>query len=265
MNATSLTSLNSRNALKAIRDISDVDVLREALEQEGASESPRSTVMGAIQMRIDTLPDEGGEIVVDDAAWQIKSNENGSISEADTGAVVVPAADVADDSAPEVAISSSINDCALAFFAALRSGDEKLVTVLISEVRREDADDAAMAAALINAFSTIKAQAKSQANKSERKPQAKKEPGDRAMARLLEGIKAGSTDDDGVVTINRAAMDAAGWTRVWFGWAHEWDCGKTGNARLGAKGVLAQAAGYTANLANEDSDEAVLTLTPISE
>lgn len=53
---------------------------------------------------------------------------------------------------PQGGQGSPADDCAGAFFAALRKGDAGLVAALLAEVRREDADDATMAEALVNAY-----------------------------------------------------------------------------------------------------------------
>lgn len=245
-NATAILTIinsNSRNAITAVKGETNLDVLTEALHEENSKDRPRSTVIGALEMKIDILKDSGEEVTP----------------------VVEPTPEPAPvvDSVPEptpapVVDRTASENCAAAFLAALRSGDVDLTATLIAEVRREDGDDSEMAKALITEFS------KALATKAKRTPKPAGAASDRVVNKLKETIALCTADENGVITIPRETMDAAGWTAVWFKWSSEWNRGKRGSAKLGSRGVAAEVLGFTAELTDSNTDAATVTLTPIA-
>lgn len=161
MNPIEITTANSRNAIKAIKEITDVSVLAEALKLESGKDTPRSTVAGALQMRIDIIKDAGEANVEEPTAEPTEPKP----------AIILVDEPKAEE--PAVVEPTPTENCAVAFLAALKAGDSGLTAVLIAEVRREDADNDEMAEALVKAFAALTFTAKVKRASSPRKAVSK--------------------------------------------------------------------------------------------
>lgn len=178
MTAQTLIENSVRKIREFVRDATDVSLLSEALEIESGADRPRSTVLGALQMRIDVLAEDQPEIVIQlDEETEEEPEPAPEIPDV-VSIVASPATDpetsFPSDIGPEIETQEQLDaalaaveeestpeptpeaNCATAFLAALRSGDVALATVMVGELRREGADDAAMAAALVDSFSSLR-------------------------------------------------------------------------------------------------------------
>lgn len=198
--------------IKAMSARSAIAVLVEstdrALLDEVADKDNRAQVSGAALMRLDTL-DDAEPAEVD--------------HEAEVGADVV----------------------AKALVSAMQRGDVALVSAMLREVRREEANDDEIADWIVKAFSVIVSQ-------------KKKAPPRRngAITRLRAAIDASApAGPDGVITITEDAMDAAQWSASWRKHRSRWTRGGFPSSDA------CEALGYAGDL---DVAGQVVTLTPVA-
>lgn len=183
--AEQIVSMGVRQAREAIDQIDDITLLEKIIAAEQAGKA-RKSLIGIARLRADGLRESGEAVIsVDEAAEreamvgitlptgitvpadlvsiQIGDNraEGGSqvaqdapaaADEAPAEGQAAPEPEPTQDAAVEPAQGDSADDCARAFFGALRQGNAALVAALLAEVRREDADDEAMAEAIIRAY-----------------------------------------------------------------------------------------------------------------
>jgi hypothetical protein len=153
---------------------------------------------------------------------------------------------------------SPISNCAAAFLAALKSGDQDLVAVMLGQFRAEEASDQEAAAALLEEFAKVSAPTR----KATRRSKGDGKPSGRIISKVEAAIEAATPEDDGTIIITREIGEPAGWSKVYFKYENVWNRGKTGTAKIGPQGAAAEAIGYTASLENANTDEARVILTP---
>src|SRR5690606_38651772 len=185
--AEQIVSMGVRQAREAIDQIDDITLLDRIIEAEQAGKA-RKSLIGIARLRADGLRESGEAVIsVDEAAEReamvgitlptgvtvpadmVRIEIGASRAEGEDTPQVAQEAPVEPEAAPAEAQAapepeavqeapvepeqgSSVDDCARAFFAALRQGNAALVAALLAEVRREDADDEAMAEAIIRAY-----------------------------------------------------------------------------------------------------------------
>lgn len=276
LTADQVTAMSVRQAREAIDQINDITLLDRIIDMEEAGKA-RKSLIGFARLRVDGLRESGeAEISVDEdpgligitlpsgitipassASIQLGGNraEGEEPVEAQEAPVepeaapaevqVAPKPEAVQEAPVEPEQGSSVDDCARAFFAALRQGNTALVAALLAEVRREDADDAAMAEALVKAHSEAPARRSAgNASASGSKPS-------KLMTDRIDRLIAIADQHNGEVTTDQ--MLSAGVPKSWTRHAANW-------ARTSGPQILMNQRGYRARLVSRNGDK-LLTVT----
>ena len=169
-----ILSLNAKKAMRAIKGLTDLEMLQSIIDTE-CIHGGRSTVIGAAQMRLDSLTEDSIVVVLDEQD-EPEADELEPVDEEPAEFVpeVEPIEEPVIEAEPVTAEPTiertPAENCAVAFYAALRSRDISLVTLLISELRADDSDDETMARALVEHQPTAQAQSKRSRTPSQRGP-----------------------------------------------------------------------------------------------
>lgn len=249
LTASEITSLNTRNIVKIVADIDNLDLLREARENEQGKDRPRKTALGALEMRIDTLlaaQDDADTDTDTDVSDEPTSEVPDVVSIVTSPTTEPEPTEPEPEPEPAATALTDTEACAKAFLAALADGDKALVATMIAQVRQDNADDEAMADALVGQFKAAKAARRTRTRTRKGGVSAK------VLGMVEAAINAAQRDEstlDGSILITRAHMDEAGMTKSyrksvpWTG---------SGRARRAARSI-----GYTTSTCRIDGDFAV--------